>query len=80
MEERRQVRIETKQKLKADTMEAVDQIDKTIQRMVGKNMLKNRGLTRKRPKKFSNPRLKRRIQYETMMKKRKSVVQEYKKG
>ena len=40
----------------------------------------NKGLTRQRKKADRNPRVKKRMKYEAMEKKRKNVVREYKDG
>jgi len=47
---------------------------------VQKDILLNRGLIRKRKKTDRNPRVKKRMKYEAMEKKRKNIVKEYKGG
>lgn len=61
-------------------MDRIEQVDKHIQRKVERDIIKNRGLVRSRRREFSNPRVRRKLQYETMLKKRRSVVSEHKKG
>ena len=55
-------------------------MDRTIQRNVQRDIIINKGLTRKRKKIDRNPRAKKRAKYEAMEKKRKTVVKEYKQG
>lgn len=54
-----------------------DAIDAGTRRKVGKNIIKNRGLTRARPKDQKNPRVKHRKKYEKALIKRKGQVQEF---
>lgn len=49
----------------------------TIQRNVNYDMMKNKGLTRKRKKIDRNPRAKHRAKYEKAIKKRKNYVKEF---
>lgn len=51
-----------------------------INRNMNKTIIKNKGITRKRPKKDRNPRVKKRIQYEKAVKKRNTMVKSYKDG
>jgi len=53
-------------------------MDRDIQRNVQRDIIKNKGLTRKRKKEDRNPRVAKRRKYEEMMGKRKTVVKEYK--
>ena len=55
-------------------------MDNDIQRTINYNMMKAKGLTRKRPKIDRNPRVKKRMQYEKAVKKWKSNVTEFKEG
>jgi U3 small nucleolar RNA-associated protein 3 len=59
---------------KTDNMEA------NITRNVQREIILNKGLTRKRPKKDRNPRVKKRLKFEEMQKKRSTTVKEYKGG
>ena len=51
-----------------------------INRNMNKTIIKNRGIVRKRPKKDRNPRVKKRIKYDKMMKKRNTQVATFKDG
>jgi hypothetical protein len=55
-------------------------MDKSIQRKVQKDIIKNRGLVRRRKKIDSNSRVKKRLKFEKMEKKRKTVVKDYQGG
>ena len=66
--------------LKNQASEEADKMDQQIQRNVQKNILANRGLTRKRKKVDRNPRAKKRMQFERMEKKRKTAVKAYAGG
>lgn len=60
--------------------EEIENLDQSIQRNVQRDIIKNKGLTRRRKKTDRNPRVKKRMQYEKMQKKRRTVVKEYKEG
>ena len=55
-------------------------MERSIQRNVQRDIMLNKGLTRKRKKIDRNPRVKKRMKFEAMEKKRRSVVKEYKQG
>lgn len=55
-------------------------MDGSIQRNVGYDILKSKGITRKRKKEDKNPRVKKRMKYEKLLKKRNALVQEFKQG
>lgn len=55
-------------------------VDRAIQRNVARNILQNKGLTRKRKKEMRNPRVHKRMKYEKALKARKTMVQEFKGG
>ena len=56
------------------------QIDENIQRNVNYDIMKSKGLTRKRKKIDRNPRVKHREKYRKAQIKRNSRVQEFKEG
>lgn len=78
--ERKAARKETGEKLKQQDLEAKESMEKDITRNVQREIIKNKGLTRRRPKKDRNPRVKKRLKYEEMQKKRRTVVKEFKEG
>jgi len=51
-----------------------------ITRNINRDMLKAKGITRKRKKEDANPRVKKRKAYEKLVKKHKTKVQEYQDG
>ena len=55
-------------------------MDGSIQRNVSYDILKSKGITRKRKKEDKNPRVKKRMKYEKLLKKRNAMVQEFKQG
>lgn len=55
-------------------------MDKSIQRNVHKDILKNRGLVRKRKKEDKNPRVKNRRKFEKALQRRKTSVKEFVAG
>ena len=55
-------------------------MDGSIQRNVGYDILKSKGITRKRKKEDKNPRVKKRMKYEKLLKKRNAMVSEFKQG
>lgn len=58
----------------------IEYMDKDIQRRVQRNIIKNRGLTRQRKRIDANGRVKKRMKFEKMEKKRKNVVKSYEEG
>jgi hypothetical protein len=58
----------------------IEYMDKDIQRRVQRNIIKNRGLTRQRKRIDSNGRVKKRMKFDKMEKKRKNVVKSYEEG
>ena len=52
--------------LKQTQSDQIEHMDKTIQRNVQKDIIQNKGLTRKRKKIDRNPRVKKRMKYEAM--------------
>jgi U3 small nucleolar RNA-associated protein 3 len=77
---RKDKRQEAEKDMKIQRDHNIKAIDKDIQRRVQKNIIKNRGLTRNRKKIDSNGRVKKRMKYEKMEKKRKNVVKSYEEG
>mmetsp|Transcript_5223 Transcript_5223/g.8835 ORF Transcript_5223/g.8835 Transcript_5223/m.8835 type:complete len:128 (+) Transcript_5223:1472-1855(+) len=73
-------REQKKKEVEERTQEELAQTGKSIQRYVHKTIIKNRGITRRRKKIDSNSRVKKRVKYEQMEKKRRTLVQEYKGG
>lgn len=80
MRERKANRKDTEKLLKQQDEQNIERMDKQIQRNVQKDILTNKGLTRQRKKSDRNPRVKKRMKYEAMEKKRKNVVKEFKGG
>ena len=58
----------------------IQYMNKDIQRRVQRNIIKNKGLTRQRKRIDSNGRVKKRMKFEKMEKKRKNVVKSYQEG
>lgn len=80
LRDRKAARKEQSAKLKEQALQETQHQTQAIQRNVQRDIILNKGLTRKRPKKDRNPRVKKRMQYEAMLKKRKTVVKEYAGG
>ena len=55
-------------------------MEKDIHNKVSREIVLNKGLTRRRSKKDKNPRVKRRLAFEKKEKQRKNVVREYAGG
>jgi len=55
-------------------------VHRDITRNINYDIMKAKGITRKRKKEDSNPRVKKRHQYEKLMKKHKTKVREYQDG
>lgn len=72
-DERKKDRLEKKQ---AD----VEKLNEAIQRNINRTIMEGKGLYRKRPKKFRNPRIKHRVKYQKALTKRRRMVQEHKEG
>ena len=62
---------------KKKMMEEIDEMDTNIQRNVRSDIIKNKGLMRKRKKIDRNPRVKGRFKYERAQKRRSNVVREF---
>ena len=58
----------------------VEKQTKAIQRNVERDIIVNKGLVRKRPKKDRTPRVRRRHKFEEAEKKRKHIVKEFANG
>lgn len=67
---------EIKQSKEAD----VARMGESIQRNINYDIMKARGIVRKRKKEDKNPRVKKRHQFEKLVKKHKTKVQEYADG
>ena len=80
MRDRKAQRKETAASLKDQDLKAKDHMETSIARNVQREIIKNKGLTRRRPKKDKNPRVKKRMKFEEMETKRKTVVKEFKGG
>jgi len=80
LRDRKAERKQTAAALKAEQLTDLSSSTAQIQRNVQKDILANRGLTRKRKKTDRNPRVKKRKAFEEMEKKRKRVVREFKEG
>ena len=52
-------------------------MNQDIARNINRDMLKAKGITRKRKKEDANPRVKKRHQYDKLVKKHKTKVQEF---
>ena len=55
-------------------------MNQDIARNINRDMLKAKGITRKRKKEDANPRVKKRRQYDKLVKKHKTKVQEFQDG
>jgi hypothetical protein len=80
LRDRKVARKEVEASYKEQDLKAKEAMGKSITRNVQRDIISNKGLTRRRPKKDRNPRVKRRLKYEEMEKKRKNVVKEFKGG
>ena len=66
--------------MKAKEKVAVEKQTKAIQRNVERDIIVNKGLVRKRPKKDRTPRVRKRLKFEEAEKKRRHIVKEYNQG
>jgi hypothetical protein len=73
---RKEMERDTKQKNKAE----VAKMGESIQRNINYDIMKAKGLVRKRKKEDKNPRVKKRHQYEKLVKKHKTRVQDFADG
>ena len=80
LRDRKEQRIEVARQLKESDLKKAERQESQIQRNVQRSIVLNKGLVRKRPKKDRNPRVKKRMKYEEMQKKRKNIVKEFKGG
>ena len=75
-ESRKRQQIETKQIITGE----VEKMGERIQRNINYDIMKAKGITRKRKREDKNPRVKRRRQFERMEKRHKTLVQNFKEG
>ena len=61
-------------------LQEVQGINKDITRNINRDILKARGIVRKRKKEDANPRVKKRHQYEKLVKAHKTKVREFQDG
>ena len=61
-------------------MKEVKSINQDITRNISYDIMKARGIVRKRKKEDKNPRVKKRHQYDKLLKKHKTKVREYQDG
>lgn len=80
LREKKAARKEVEKDTKVRVDGEVKRLGAAIQRNVDYNIMKAKGITRKRPKKDKNPRTKKRAKYEKMLKTHKNAVQEFQAG
>jgi U3 small nucleolar RNA-associated protein 3 len=73
---RRELKKQRKEQLEAE----LERKSAAINRNVHRTIMKGKGLYRKRPKLYKNPRIKHKIKYQRALTKRKRMVQEHKGG
>ena len=78
--EKKTARKEVEKQIKENIDHEVKGLGDAIQRNVNYNIEKAKGITRKRKKEDKNPRVKRRMKYEKMVKAHKTKVQEFADG
>jgi len=61
-------------------LQQAKEINQDIARNINRDMLTARGIVRKRKREDANPRVKKRRQYEKLVKKHKTKVQEFQDG
>ena len=80
LREKKAARKEVEQKIKLNKEGETKDMANSIQRNVNYDIMKARGIVRKRKHEDKNPRVKKRHQYEKMMKKHKTRVQDFADG
>lgn len=78
--EKKSARKESERDTKARKTQEVEQMGDSIQRNINRDMLKAKGLTRKRKIEDRTPRVKKRHQYEKLMKNHAKKVSDFKGG
>ncbi|CAI2363201.1 unnamed protein product [Moneuplotes crassus] len=72
---------ELKRKKKKERIEAqLEKQNEAINNNMSRNIMKGKGIYRKRPKKYRNPRIKHKLKYQQALTKRRRLVQEAKQG
>jgi U3 small nucleolar RNA-associated protein 3 len=80
LRDKKQMKKEMSKAKKEEDLKEVEKMEKSIQRNINYDILKAKGLTRKRKKIDRNSRVKFREKYRKALIKRRSKVQEYKEG
>jgi len=79
-EEKAARKLEAQKEFMQSKLKEVKELDKSITRNISRDMLKARGIVRKRKREDANPRVKKRRQYEKLVKVHKNRVQDFKDG
>lgn len=69
--------MEAQREFQASKKEELKSMNSDITRKVNYDIMKAKGIVRKRPKENKNPRVKKRHQYEKLVKKHKTKVREF---
>lgn len=76
-EEKAQRKLAAQREFQESKLKEIKEQNQDIARNINRDMLKAKGITRKRKKEDANPRVKKRKQYEKMVKKHKTKVQDF---
>lgn len=74
LRDKKAARKEVEKQIKQENLVGVEKMGESIQRNINYDIMKAKGITRKRKKEDRNPRVKKRHQYEKLMKKHKTRV------
>lgn len=80
LREKKAARKEVEKEIKMGREQDVKRMGEAIQRNINYDIMKAKGIVRKRKKEDKNPRVKKRHQYDKLVKKHKTRVQEYADG
>ena len=79
-EEKAARKLAAQREFQENKLKEVKEMNQDIARNINRDMLKAKGITRKRKKEDANPRVKKRRQYDKLVKKHKTKVQEFQDG
>ena len=79
-EEKAAKKLAAQKEFQATKLEEIDSMKKDITRGINYDIMKAKGIVRKRKKEDKTPRVKKRHQYEKLMKKHKTKVQDFQDG